>query len=41
MRKILFKAKRINNGEWIEGNVFDDKYLLDEKEGLNEVAKRI
>ena len=25
----------------VVGNVFDDKYLLDEKEGLNEVAKRI
>lgn len=25
----------------VVGNVFDDKYLLDEKEGLNEAAKRI
>lgn len=22
MREILFKAKRIDNGEWIEGNLF-------------------
>ncbi len=24
MREILFKAKRIDNGEWVEGYVFDD-----------------
>lgn len=24
MREILFKAKRIDNGEWVEGFVFDD-----------------
>lgn len=26
MREILFKAKRIDNGEWVEGYVFDDDY---------------
>ncbi len=24
MREILFKAKRMDNGEWVEGYVFDD-----------------
>ena len=24
MRKILYKAKRIDNGEWVEGYIFDD-----------------
>lgn len=24
MRRILFKAKRIDTGEWAEGYVFDD-----------------
>lgn len=23
MREILFKAKRVDNGEWIEGNLID------------------
>lgn len=27
MREILFKAKRIDNGEWIEGYLFDDGML--------------
>lgn len=35
MREILFKAKRIDNGEWIEGvvvigNAVDDRNLLQE-----------
>ena len=29
MRKILFKAKRIDNGEWVEGALFDgEKYCV-------------
>lgn len=28
MRKILFKAKRIDNGEWVEGDLSCDKYIL-------------
>ena len=27
MRDILFKAKRIDNGEWVEGYVFDDGFV--------------
>ena len=27
MREILFKAKRIDNGEWVEGYVFDDGFV--------------
>ena len=30
MREILFKAKRLDNGEWVEGYVFDDG-LVDSK----------
>ena len=30
MREILFKAKRIDNGEWVEGYVFDDG-IIDSK----------
>lgn len=30
MREILFKAKRINNGEWIERYLFDNEELLQE-----------
>ena len=26
MREILFKAKRIDNGEWVEGYLFDDGF---------------
>lgn len=32
MRKILFKAKRIDNGEWVEGHLFCRKYF-----GRNEI----
>ena len=30
MREILFKAKRIDNGEWIEGSCvkYDDEYIF-------------
>lgn len=28
MREILFKAKRKDNGEWIEGYLFDNPELL-------------
>jgi len=27
MREILFKAKRIDNGEWVEGYVFNDGFV--------------
>lgn len=27
MRERLFKAKRIDNGEWVEGYVFDDGFV--------------
>ena len=27
MRDILFKAKRIDNGEWVEGWLFDDGFI--------------
>lgn len=30
MREILFKGKRLNNGEWVEGFLFDDG-LVDSK----------
>ena len=26
MREILFKAKRIDNGEWVEGYLFDNDF---------------
>ena len=26
MREILFKAKRIDNGEWVEGSLFERRY---------------
>lgn len=32
MREILFRAKRIDNGEWVEGYFAIGKYYLDEKE---------
>ena len=31
MREILFKAKRIDNGEWIEGYLFDNGFDGEEK----------
>lgn len=31
MREILFKAKRIDNGEWIEGYIFDNGFDGEEK----------
>ena len=27
MREILFRAKRLDNGEWVEGYVFDDGFV--------------
>lgn len=32
MREILFRAKRIENGEWVEGYFVKGKWYLDEKE---------
>ena len=32
MREILFKAKRIDTGEWVEGYLVKAKWYLDEKE---------
>ena len=32
MREILFRAKRIDNGEWVEGYFVKGKWYLDEKE---------
>ena len=32
MREILFRAKRIDNGEWVEGYFAIGKWYLDEKE---------
>ena len=31
MREILFKAKRIDNGEWVEGYLFDNGFGGEEK----------
>ena len=31
MREILFRAKRIDNGEWVEGYLFDDGFLEHER----------
>lgn len=31
MREILFKAKRIDNGEWVEGYLFDNGFSGEEK----------
>lgn len=31
MREILFKAKRIDNGEWVEGYLFDNGFDGEEK----------
>lgn len=31
MREILFKAKRIDNGEWVEGHLFDNGFGEEEK----------
>ena len=30
-RKILFRAKRLDNGEWVEGYVFDDGMVSDKR----------
>ena len=42
MREILFKAKRIDNGEWAEGyivetrhNTYHDGYRIIDKDGIN------
>ena len=32
MREILFRAKRIDNGEWVEGHLIKARYYLDERE---------
>ena len=32
MREILFRAKRADNGEWVEGCFAKGKWYLDEKE---------
>ena len=32
MREILFRAKRIDDGEWVEGYFVKGKWYLDEKE---------
>ena len=32
MREILFKGKRVDNGEWVEGYFVKGKWYLDEKE---------
>ena len=31
MREILFRAKRIDSGEWVEGYLFDDGFLEHER----------
>lgn len=31
MREILFKAKRIDNGKWVDGHLFDNGFDGDEK----------
>ena len=31
MREILFRAKRVDNGEWVEGYLFDDGFLEHER----------
>lgn len=31
MREILFKAKRVDNGEWVEGYLFDNGFDGEEK----------
>ncbi len=31
MREILFKAKRIDNGEWVEGYLFDNDFEKEEQ----------
>lgn len=45
MREILFKAKRIDNGEWVEGNLITNErnenqkyigYIFDERNGVIE-----
>lgn len=45
MREILFKAKRLNNGEWVEGNLITNErnenqkyigYIFDERNGVIE-----
>lgn len=32
MREILFKAKRVDNGEWVEGYLVKTKWYINEKE---------
>ena len=44
MREILFKAKRIDNGEWVEGDLihsFDEekRFAISNLEGIFEVAE--
>ena len=42
MREILYKAKRIDTGEWVEGylvetrcNTYHDGYRIIDKDGIN------
>lgn len=37
MREILFKAKRVDNGEWIEGFLFDDGMYIPEHYFIGQV----
>ncbi|MDD4111229.1 MAG: YopX family protein [Clostridia bacterium] len=39
MREILFKAKRIDNGEWVEGYVVDDFLALTDRMYIVEKGK--
>ena len=44
MREILFKAKRLDNGEWVEGNLIqsrdaENRFAISNKDDLYEVAK--
>lgn len=32
MREILFRGKRMDNGEWVEGNLITGKWYIDERE---------
>lgn len=38
MREILFKAKRTDNGEWIEGYLFDDGMLGEKRMFIGELV---
>jgi hypothetical protein len=34
MREIIFKAKRVDNGEWVEGNLVEERSPVKEQKGL-------